>query len=128
MARKENISNITNSQVNIGGNYIVGDQQASTGGDQQKSNSKSNPKKESGVLELITKSKIKEALEQLVTITGGVDDDLHTRSLLLMERWNRLGQQQKLGALSLEDIDIAQNRIAEQLIQMSKELKRSDQA
>ena len=56
-----------------------------------------------------------------------MDDDLHTRSLLLIERWNRLGQQQKLGALSLEDIDIAQNRIVEQLIQISKELERSDQ-
>lgn len=63
------------------------------------------------IRQLISKSKVKVALEELLQLSKGMDTDIQNQVILLTSRWNRIRQETLMGTISQEQASIQQNRI-----------------
>ena len=83
------INGVSNSQINVGGDFRIGDDYVQ--------------REQVSVNSLLAKAKIKEALELIAKEGGDV--------VLLQSRYNRLKREEQLGLISFNEASIERNRI-----------------
>lgn len=75
------------------------------------------------VKDLVAKSKIKQALEILLTNKAVMDEDLNNAVIQQSQRWNNLKKDEMLGVISSEKADILRNRIVYAILGIANELE-----
>lgn len=83
---------------------------------------KINTEKTELIHDLIKRSKIKPALEELLKISKAADEDLHEQILQQSARWNSLTKDERLGIISRSDAEVVRGRIVYALLGIVREL------
>ncbi len=116
------------SKVNAGGNVHIGDiinihqVQKETPLIQGKLNAET----AKNIRNLIKRSKVKDALEELLKISETTDADLHDQIISQSERWNKLQKDERLGILSSSEGSVIRNRIVYNLLGFVTEMEASE--
>lgn len=127
MENKNNIQdskNVVTGNINANGNVHIGDihiQQNTPG------NTPSNPQFNNTITgeirKLISNNKIKPAIEQLLQLTNGKDEDLYTQVNQLSKQWKKLQQQENLGIITFSEANTISNQITYNLLTIINELE-----
>lgn len=72
---------------------------------------------------LISKNKIKQAIEKLLATTQNMDDDSHNSAILLASRWNGLQNNIHSGLIDGQSATVSQNQIKSSLLYTLDELE-----
>lgn len=71
----------------------------------------------------IKRSRIKNALEEMLKVAEETDEDLHDQIIVQSERWNKLQKDERLGIISMSDAGVVRTRIVNNLISLLHELE-----
>lgn len=75
------------------------------------------------IRKLIGNNKIKQAIDQLLQLTNGRDEDLCQQVLSLSQQWTKLQKQETLGIISSSEASIASNKIVFGLLEIVSQLE-----
>jgi hypothetical protein len=123
---KDRISNskniVSGSNIHAGGNVHIGD-------NIHIHQSQTTPPLETDasrrLRELISKNQIERALEELRQLTAGRQDGLQDEVDGLARQWNKIGRDRRMGTLSFDQENVAQNRITAAMLEVVAALEKA---
>ncbi len=72
---------------------------------------------------MISKNRIKQAIEKLLSTTQNMDSDSHNSAILLASRWNSLQSDKHAGLIDAQSAMVSQNQIKASLLYTLEELE-----
>ena len=127
MKNKQSKNIVYNSSINSGGDTHIGDiiniHQVKE--ENEASSQNFNVEESQNLKVLISKNKIKKALELLIGFTGKNDKDLYNQVIGQSQRWNNLQEEKRKGIISSERESILSNRIIYAILGILDELEKS---
>ena len=115
----ENKNQVNNSHIQAGGNVHIGDVINITQHVAQEP-PQAVPVAVKQIRDLIAKSRLREALEHVLTLTS-TDSHLQSQAIELAQRWNRLRTDERRGLISFSEAGLENNRIVAGMLDLLRE-------